>query len=175
MKCMRVLISAILTACAPYQSRSPGAIESAKRATIVAEDVARARGTLIADRLDSLLANVLSARGTITEGKFGSTVSITNDADISFEALLQIPHGASRFVECLGWNKRSGTSWNEVRLLVGAVCGHLLAATPYVQARLTQIGKSVELFGAFNYHNPSIEELRAAQAAWRAQLRREPD
>ena len=127
-------------------------------------EIAQLRGAAFPDRIDSLLARVLAIDGEFGEADGDPPAFYySGQSDTSLGRLAMIPEALPRLVDCLGWDRRSRSTWHAAPLLVGAVCGHVLRATPYVQSR-----QDAEPW--IDYENPTIGKLRSIQAKWRKQL-----
>jgi hypothetical protein len=140
------------------------------------EEVAHSRGSQSPDQIDSLVANVLGM-----DEEFGESDSdppaffFSGRNDSAFKRLAVIPAAVPRLVNCLGWNKRSRTTWHGAPVLVGAVCGHVLLATPYFQARNSdRWPRGFRESAWVDYRDPAIDKLRAVQTLWLKQLQRDP-
>ena len=141
---------------------------------VTAREVAAFRNSVEVDRLDSLLAAVLSLNAQFVD--LGHGFQYTGEPDSSFQRLVHAPESVRRMVDCFGWNKLSAATYDDKRVLVGAVCGIALAATRYVATRSYPLRLSRDLWtsGWGAYRNPSLETMRSAQKAWAAQIRRDP-
>ena len=132
------------------------------------EEVAHSRGARVPDQIDSLIASVVG-----TDAEFGDagtdspTFYFSGQDDTAFKRLAVMPAALPRLVECLGWDRRSRTTWNGAPVLVGAVCGHALLYTPYVRKRN-------HTHPWVDHRDPTIDRLRAVQLLWLSQLRRDP-
>jgi hypothetical protein len=132
------------------------------------EEVAHSRGARVPDQIDSLIASVVGMDAEFGDGGTDSpTFYFSGQSDTAFKRLAVIPAAVPRLIECLGWDRRSRTTWNGAPVLVGAVCGHVLLFTPYVRKR-NYSHPWVE------HRDPTIDRLRALQLLWLSQLRRDP-
>ena len=140
-------------------------------------EVALSRGAPAPDQIDSLVAQVLGI-----DAEFGEADSdppaffFSGQNDSAFKRLGVIPASVPRLIDCLGWNRRSRTTWHGAPVLVGAVCGHVLRVTPYVHAR-QQPDRWPRGFWEsawIDYRDPGIDKLRAVQKLWLKQLQRDP-
>jgi hypothetical protein len=133
-----------------------------------AQEVARSRGATIPDQIDSLIAVVVGMDAEFAEANTDQPAFIfTGSTDTAFQRLAEMPGVVPRLIECLGWDRRSGSTWNGIPVLVGAVCGNVLLATPYREQR-----KGDKPW--IDYRNPGIEGLRRAQARWLGVLANDP-
>jgi hypothetical protein len=139
-------------------------------------EVARSRGSDVSDRIDSLVANVLGLGGEFLELETGPAFIFTAETDSAFQRLARIPEAVPRLVDCLGWDRLSRATWRGTLVLVGTVCGDVLAATPYAQHRVHPYRLSPSLLeaGWGDYRNPPLDKLRAVQRAWRRELLHDP-
>jgi hypothetical protein len=172
---MRVLIiPALLIACVP--GNRPATRVDAPSSPPTTLEVASFRAGNVPDLIDSLVAGILALDAEFAESRSGAAFLFTGENNSSFQRLTRIPEAIPRLVECLGWDRRSATTWHGTHVLVGAVCGHALAATPYVESRQQTTRLPIGLYdsGWGDYRNPPIEKLRAVQKAWRVQLIADP-
>ena len=130
-------------------------------------EVSRSRGASAPDRIDSLIASVLSidAEFEDVDGE-PPAFSFSGQNDSAFKELATTSGVVPRLVSCLGWDRRSRTTWHSAPVLAGAVCGHALRDTPYWQRR----GDSDPWV---DYNNPTIKKLRIVQARWDSVLKKE--
>jgi hypothetical protein len=166
----------LLGSCARQDDRPQSGIDTAafgvslqrKPEPPTPEEVAHSRGGQVPDRIDSLIAKVVGMDAEFGEGDSDPpNFYFSGRNDTAFIRLAVIPAAVPRLVDCLAWDRRSRTTWHGAPVLVGAVCGHVLIATPYVQKRNHSDPW-------IDYRDPTIDELRAAQRLWLSQLRRDP-
>lgn len=130
-------------------------------------EVSRSRGASAPDQIDSLLASVLSMDAEFEDiDAEPSGFSFSGQTDSAFRQLVMLPGVIPRLVSCLGWDRRSRTTWHSAPVLAGAVCGQALRATPYWQRRDNSDPW-------VDYNNPTIEKLRTVQARWDTVLKKD--
>ena len=185
MRSILVPSSLAILACAPqqesaraYDSASQSATQIAASSTprdagpvtelplYTAADIATWRNTPAApDKLDRLVASTLSAKGSYDGNEEEYYFSGNEDALVE---LRKIPDAIPRLVECLGWDKRAAATYNQTTLLVGVVCYQGILGSAYNNKLNDQ--DAFPKAGQINYTNPSLEEVRRAQAEWRKVL-----
>jgi hypothetical protein len=122
-------------------------------------------GPAVPDKLDTLIASALSANGSYDGNDEEYYFSGAEDAVVE---LRKIPDAIPRLVECLGWDKRAAATYNQTTLLVGVVCYQAILGSAY-NNKLND-HDAFPKAGLINYTNPSLEEVRRAQAVWRKVL-----
>ena len=172
----RVAVCLVVMGCSPQrESAQRSQIDSAafgiaplvKPPALTPVEVSRYRAASAPDRVDSLLASVLSIDAEF-EDIDGEPPAywFSGHGDSAFMQLAVTPGVVSRLISCLAWNRRSRTTWHSAPVLVGAVCGEVLRATPYWQRR---DNSDPWVY----YNNPTIEKLRTIKARWDTVLRNE--
>lgn len=135
--------------------------------------VAELRGVTRPDPIDALIAQALAAKGEYRE--VGDMAYGFTGDEAAIKALSEIPTALPRLVECMGWDVRARAKYRGDALLVGVVCFQGIVYSRYFQQRNQRDWPNGFIDSAFvDYANPSLQELRAAQRAWRQQLLRDP-
>jgi hypothetical protein len=141
------------------------------------EEVAHSRGDQSPDQIDSLIAKVVGLDAEFAESdSHPHPFMFSGQNDSAFKRLAVIPAAVRRLVSCLGWNRRSRATWHGAPVLVGAVCGHVLRATPYIQTRNypDRWPRGFRESAWADYRDPSIDNLRAVQTLWLKQVQCDP-
>ena len=172
----RTSLLLVVIACSPQRdavklsqidSSAFGIVPPVKPPPITPVEVSRSRAASAPNRIDSLLANLLSK-----DFEFGDADGdppafyFSGQGDPAFKQLAVAPGVVPRLVSCLGWDRRSRITWHSAPVLVGAVCGHVLRDTPYWQHRN-------DSDPWIDYNNPTIQKLRTVQARWDTVLKNE--
>ena len=161
----------LLSACASHSSTTPrGSTPVSSELDTSALAVAHARGSPVADHIDSLIARVVGIDAQFAES--GEGFNYTGEADSAFQTLAHLTDAVPRLVECLSWDKPSNSKWRGHVLLAGVVCDHVLVASSYVANRMYPYRLPANLYasGWGDYRNPSIDTLRRVQRVWREYL-----